>query len=578
MFGFLTPAGTKAADPLADVAAVEAFWHMLPQDDPIAAQEAVCAVLADAVPRGRPNVDRLRALLELDQRARVIADALLVNYVTGNPPSPSLGTQSWQAPLELCRAFGRAHGRFLQSMRDSSVFKGWREYLSYMVLRLLQHRQIELLLRPFADERSTWFSWKELHEAYRFAQSRELLHDDLPINRSHSPNVVETTLEREYIHVLLQDLMNGGHFPPYEAFWVSQSIPRWSQAATLESRQVRTAEHRFVVDLDGDAGLARLNPQSAATCLCLDTATIQASIRDEIASLRDVPGHPSEGWSLTRGRQLKLLRKLDVLCAPERPVIARRGERKPVALPVEAVMGMPQILRTLRSEAEEEAVAAPRNVAMSDDITITGSGGFTEIPVAACLSGASTVTQGSTTAVTAVRSPLTMVDRSDSGCRLHGPTPVANPIAPGVLIAFREDGASTWTLAVVRRVKKRLAGKRVEIGVEYLGKNPRRIIVVAADADVSPAGPPGGEPPRFAALYLPESATHPVLPIKTLVLPARGLAPEARLSIRSRADKYTIQLKEPLEEQADFIWSPFEILDRWLKDEPVPAESTSAAR
>jgi hypothetical protein len=281
---------------------------------------------------------------------------------------------------------------------------------------------------------------------------------------------------------------------------------------------------------------------------------------------------------LTRGRQLKLLRKLDVLCAPERPVIARRGERKPVALPVEAVMGMPQILRTLRSEAEEEAVAAPRNVAMSDDITITGSGGFTEIPVAACLSGASTVTQGSTTAVTAVRSPLTMVDRSDSGCRLHGPTPVANPIAPGVLIAFREDGASTWTLAVVRRVKKRLAGKRVEIGVEYLGKNPRRIIVVAADADVSPAGPPGGESPRFAALYLPESATHPVLPIKTLVLPARGLAPEARLSIRSRADKYTIQLKEPLEEQADFIWSPFEILDRWLKDEPVPAESTSAAR
>ena len=59
--------------------------------------------------------------------------------------------------------------------------------------------------------------------------------------------------------------------------------------------------------------------------------------------------------------------------------------------------------------------------------------------------------------------------------------------------------------------------------------------------------------------------------MKTLVLPARGLAPEDRLSVRSRTAVYTIQLKEPLEEQADFIWSPFEILDRWLKDEPASA-------
>jgi hypothetical protein len=53
------------------------------------------------------------------------------------------------------------------------------------------------------------------------------------------------------------------------------------------------------------------------------------------------------------------------------------------------------------------------------------------------------------------------------------------------------------------------------------------------------------------------------------VLPARGLGPEDRLSVRSRTSVHTIQLKEPLEEQAEFIWSPFEILERWLKDEPA---------
>ena len=39
--------------------------------------------------------------------------------------------------------------------------------------------------------------------------------------------------------------------------------------------------------------------------------------------------------------------------------------------------------------------------------------------------------------------------------------------------------------------------------------------------------------------------------------------------MRSRTSVHTIQLKEPLEEQAEFLWSPFEILDRWLKDAPA---------
>jgi hypothetical protein len=170
-----------------------------------------------------------------------------------------------------------------------------------------------------------------------------------------------------------------------------------------------------------------------------------------------------------------------------------------------------------------------------------------------------------------------MVDHSDSGCRLHGPTLGTNPIMPGSLIAFRENAAAPWTLAVVRRVKKRLAGKRVEIGVEYLGRDPRWVVVVP-DSESSSAGSPGSAPTRFAALYLPQSATHPVLPMKTLVLPVCGLAPEDRLSVRSSTSVHTIQLKEPLDEQAEFIWSPFEVLEHWRRDEPASAKGTSTAQ
>jgi hypothetical protein len=152
---------------------------------------------------------------------------------------------------------------------------------------------------------------------------------------------------------------------------------------------------------------------------------------------------------------------------------------------------------------------------------------------------------------------MTMVDRSDSGCRLHGPTLGPNPIVPGALLAIREEPGSPWTLGVVRRMKKRFAGKRIEIGVEYLGRDPRRVIVIDLEAD----GTAGRTPPRFAALYLAEGTRFPALPMKTLVLPARGHAADDRLSVRSRTDAYSIQLKEPLDEQAEFIWAPFTIIE-----------------
>ena len=171
-----------------------------------------------------------------------------------------------------------------------------------------------------------------------------------------------------------------------------------------------------------------------------------------------------------------------------------------------------------------------------------------------------------------------MVDRSESGCRLHGPTLNSNPLIPGTLIAIREESASPWTLGVVRRVKKRFAGKRAEIGVEYLGRDPRRVIVVGPEVEstTAAAGPPAGAPPRFAALYLSGTAKHPVLPMKTLVLPVRGLVPNDRLSVRSRTDAYTIQLKEALDEQVEFIWSPFTILEH-RQTETATATATAVA-
>lgn len=560
MLGFVTPVGAKAADPLCDVTSADAFWRLLPRNDPLAAQQAVCGALADLDAQGRPTLNRLKAVLVLDQRARNLIDGLLIHFVAAYT-LPSLEKRYWQAAFELCRAFGQVHGHFLRMMRDSLLCRGWREYLPQVVTRITQHRQIELLLQPFVDDPGTGHSWVGLHEAFQFAHSLGLSQKVVPITRCHTQTGEETTLEREYIHVLLQGLINEGQFPPHDAFWVSQNVPRWCTGARMETQRIRGEPARFVVDLERDGGLARSLPESPGARLYLDTAPILDSVREQIAALRDAPKTAGGRSSSLHGRQLKLLRKLEVICAPKPPVIARRGERKPIALTVEVIAGLSQILRALRGRPQEAAAPAPA-VPEVEEITITAFGGFTETTPGGAWDGASTIAPRPPGAGPETYPVMKLVNRSDSGCRLDGQMFATIRVTPGSLIAFREDAALPWSLAVVRRVE-RLNGKRVNIGVEYVGNDPRGVIVsVVAHAGGGQDGHNDNERHRIAGIYLSESKRYPLLPIKTLVLPAHKFAPDDRLTLRTAGAVYTIHLKDALEEQGEFVWAPFEIVER----------------
>ena len=556
MFGFLTSVRDNTADPLQDVAAVNLFWQSLPKDDPNAARQAVCKALAEPIARVGSSVDRLQAFLALDQHARVLFDALLANDVTRSAQTPSTINQSWQAALELCRSFGRAYGQFLRLMRHNREFEGRRDCQSLVLLRFFRHRKRELLLRLFPEEAPP-FSWREVHDAYRLADARGLLRESLPVQRNHPEDAAEATLEREYVHLLVQDLMNGGNFSPGNAAWISHRIPRWCAGLLLAPDKGHIGEHRFVVDPRADTGLVRSNAEAADGCLYLDMAPLLKSIRDEIASLGEARVSPARPWSLGRRRRLRALQKASALCAAEQAVVARRGERTPTALTVEVVMGLRQILREVRNKAEHEVAEVRPADADGEGARATGFGAPAEDAREPCADDAEMPWAGAT-----ARWRLTMVDRSHSGCRLHGPALAANPIIPGALIAFREGLTDPWNLAVVRRVKKRLGGRRVEIGVEYVGRSPQSIVVVVAGSDARPekATETGGLP-RVAGLCLPENTEQPFLPMKTLILPPCGLSPGDRLFLRARTSLHTIRLKEPLEERADFTWSPFETFD-----------------
>jgi hypothetical protein len=201
-----------------------------------------------------------------------------------------------------------------------------------------------------------------------------------------------------------------------------------------------------------------------------------------------------------------------------------------------------------------------------EEITITVDGGYTQSP-----SGGPDNADGS-------RDPLSthefgvphhvwqLKDRSASGCRLHAASAEAVRVPPGTLLAIRDTENMRWSLAVVRRLKSRI-GDRVDIGVEYVGQNPRGV-TMAFDADQSKlsGAAAAGRTTVFSALYLRESARQPMMPFKTLIMEAGMLDGNRCLTLRSAAAEYTVRLREPIEEQDDFVWLPYEVLDRRATD------------
>ena len=133
---------------------------------------------------------------------------------------------------------------------------------------------------------------------------------------------------------------------------------------------------------------------------------------------------------------------------------------------------------------------------------------------------------------------------------------------PGALVAFRERDHAAWTLAVVRRIRKRI-GNRVDIGVECLGQNPV-VVALAADNDRSANSnaATGRKRKRCIALYLREGSGHPKLPFATLILSPREFKAGRCLSLKSDNTRRTVRLKEPIEEQDGFVWSPYEVVFR----------------
>jgi hypothetical protein len=539
------------------------FCESLPPHDPIAAQKLLCEALARLVSSREPADRQLDAMLVFDRHAHQLSRRLLVQYGEGDARLRTLDRRYFIAAMRLSRSFAQAYERF-PGLIAKSADRARHEHAGTVLVQLFRHWEVELLLRLFRYKKRNSEQWRQFHDAYRSAREQGLATDSPRLRLDDDKSAPVQTLEQQYIQVLLLGAMNTGQFSPRELLRARGWIERWRSLLKLESPTAGNAtardRHGFVVDLASVEGLTRTHSGDGGDLLRLDTAPLMEAIDREMAAPDGAPAAADPSTATEPESRIALLSKLRMLFAPDPVHVKRRGDRLPVAYDVQAISGLPQIVQMLRAEAKGTTAELATAAARLEEVTISPTTGHTRMSGsvlgAGGLAGFSIVTT-----VGARPQAWQVKDRSDSGCRMRGQASDLNGLIPGSLLAIREDQNPQWTVAVVRRLR-RLMVDHVEISVEYIGRRPRFVKLVT-DYDAVPSM--DGEPERrrcFGALYLPASDRHPAVPIKTLLVPASVFNGGRAVTLLSSTATYTLRLNQSLEQQTDFVWTSFAVVDK----------------
>ena len=557
MFGF----GKPTKDPLADRKAVERWMASFPANDPLGTHAALLTELAAMAGRDAPRTPaRLEAVFHLDALSDRLRRSLTAQYLEHGTRSTRVEGQIWQALFDLTQAFVLCYQAFGRDVTGQAQSGKWKALLPELVARQIMLQGLDAKIRLYRYEQWIPARWAHLHGLFQSACSAQI--ERVPVGAL--PDGVLTTIEQEYLRVLLLQLMNAGNLSPRHVEWVASQLSEWcaSLRLTLEAQTVSS----FYVDLADRTGLRRRTPQPLeGRVLFLDTRPLHAVLMQNIVTLEQtIRNDPLSDKASRRAEQLNLLTKLAAQVDPEfRPVI-RRGERQSATGRVDAIVGFAKIAAFLNEdETRPAAEVKPRTGSFGETLEIATFGRMrnetARVQEFARRRLASFAASGGAWEVR---------DISTTGYRLVAPMTVINAVTLGTLVAIRAQGESLWALGIVRRMK-RLTSDRAEIGLQLIANNLVGVelsVQKRGDGDYFVDGEATTVHNRsFQGLFLSLKKRSSDAPIQTLIVPAGEYQAGKRLHMSVASSSQRIAFGRLLEQQPDWIWATVEPLEQLVR-------------
>jgi cyclic-di-GMP-binding protein len=550
--------GKTPKGPLSERKAVERWLASFPANDPLSAHAAVLVELGVLAERSAHRTPaRLETLFHLDTHAEPLRRSLTEQYLEHGNRSTRIENQLWQALFDLSQGFLLCYQAFARDVAGHVQNSKWQSLLSELIARQIMHQGFDAKIRLYRYEQWIPGRWAALHGLFQTACTAQIERAPVSTLADGTP----TTVEQQYLRVLLLQLMNAGNMSPRHVQWVAEQLPEWctSLHLSLEPSSATT----FYVDLNERGGLRRRGPHALeGRVLFLDTRPLHAVLMQNVVLLEQkMRNDRLSARAPRRAEQLNLLTKLASQVDPEFRPVVRRGERESASGNVDAIVGFTKISAFLHDDEIGPRVEPRSHRGSFGDTLEIATFGRMRDENARTLE----VARRRLATYAAPGGPWEVRDVSQTGYRLVAPMTVINAVTLGTLVATRAEGQSLWTLGIVRRMK-RLTAERAEIGLQMIANTlvgvklstPKR-----GETDYSVNGEVPTVTSRFFdGLFLSLTKRGAGAPIQTLIVPAGEHQPGKRLRMDVAKSSHSITFGRLLEQQTDWIWATVESLDQ----------------
>jgi hypothetical protein len=566
MFGL----GKPPKDPLADVKTSERWFASFPATDPMAVHAALLVELGALTERdARRTPARLEAVFHLDVQTEALRKSLTAQYLEHGNRSTRVESQLWQALFDLTQGFLLCYQAFDREISQYPQNNRWQLLQPQLIARQIIHQGLDAKIRLYRYEQWIPARWVDLHALFQTACSAQIERAPVAVLAGS----VLTTIEQEYLRVLLLQLMNAGNLSPRHVEWVADQLSEW--CAPLRLNIEGSTLTSFYVDLGSRTGLRRRGPAPLeGRVIFLDTRPLHAVLMQNVVMLEQkVRNNPLSERVPRRAEQLNLLTKLASQIDPEFRPVARRGERTDATGSIDAIVGFAKISGFLRDDEIGTMVdhGSSREGNFGDALEIATFGRMRNETGRAL-----EVVRRRLATYAAPGGAWEIRDVSQTGYRLVAPMSVIGSMTLGTLTAIRAQGDALWMLGIVRRMK-RLTNERAEIGLQIIANNLVGVELAEqkrGDADYSVDGVvPTVSSRRFHGLFLSLTKRESETAIQTLIVPAGEYQAGKRLRMTAAKSSTSIAFGRLLEQQPDWIWATVESLEQ-----PHPNERVSLAR
>ena len=566
MFGFLTPHGREAADPLQNAKTATAWLRQLPAMDVVGRQQHVIQAL-DSMRKTQRGIDlnRVGAIEFVDAALGSDRRQLIKQYIENAEAAPKLAERIWQALWEMGQAFMLSYQTALEGAVAQADNSRWRAALPLLFVRLVHFHGSDAKLRVFKYERWIPARWIELHQTYLRACEMQCERQAMALPAAGSA-AQPWSVEQEYLYVLLVHQLNTGNLSPTEIDWASSQLRAWSRRLSLE--QIPKSMDGFFVDLAGREGIVRRTGNDRGSMLrYLDTSPLSEGMQRAINALRDAEMTDQGPVAIINQQRLSVLRKIQPMMSPSLLPELRRDPRVTVAVSARVRIGLSRICQDLSAKESDEAANEPNGG--TEQIEVFPVAGARRVKRKAQVEDDSLAAS-----LSSWSDPMWEVkDRSVAGLRIAATGGIGQSLTLGALVAVRQSDIDGWLLGVVRRLNK-LSNEEVEAGVNIIAE---RMVAVTLAAKRRPNEDMGyvvngldlstmGE--RFAGLYLPPpSRPDKPLAMKTVIVPTSEYQEGRNVLLTTAHSVYTVSMRHLVEQRPDWSWATIQIVEKKSREE-----------